>query len=677
MVKFEDGRQRATNYIQICHNIADSYPQGTPHGTQKDAIQNGMDAVKGKGPLKVHFELIKNAKGCFFTITDSNTTGLSGPVLDIDEYDSNLSEDANWARFESFAFTKSRSDAIGARGQGKFIFLNASNDYTMYYDTLRDDCVYRLGGTQAQAVGCPILPPSGEEPWEGKRGAIELMERCGLEPLSVPGTRIIIVDPIDDLLKELQNGQFIQAIQETWFRAIEKKRAIITVSDGANSTKVKLPQPYPLPSKDSKEHKGWILGKDFKESDIVLSGSEHFKVKRFHAVYLNTGKVPENMQGIAIIHFGMKITSLPPNLFPPQVRERVTGFIELDHALDQELRKGENQHPNHYDLKRRKRLPRAIIQYIENQLNAFGKSKLGIGVDPREIKKRRRNNAEEWAMRQLQKYAGDLDMFGAKGKGYRPPKNVEPPPLKIIGISINNFSYPDPEIAPRVNWGHKFIDLKVTAYNQSSESRKLYLSLSVLQGDSLALSIVDHKLIALEPGAAESFEPFEIEIDKEHFAEPGKYRLKATLLDETSGDRIDSVARYFWVEKDPPLRQPFQIEHKRGFPEPYERRQWLTYGAINNSPTLWVNTMHPVYLDAEDDEEKQKDYMLQIILEGAMNFILDRPDQEDGSPDYHPLSAENILGGQSAIEKEEVPSKTYGEVFRYLSDVRWRMIEEE
>ncbi len=676
MVKFEDGRQRPTNYIQICHNIADSYPQGTPHGVQKDAIQNGIDAVKGKGPLKVHFELIRNMKGCFFTITDSNTTGLSGPVLDIDEYDSNLSEDANWARFESFAFTKSRTDAIGARGQGKFIFLNSSKDYTMYYDTFRDDGVYRLGGTQAQAVGCPILPPSDEEPWEGKRGAIELMERCGLEPLSIPGARIIIVDPIDDLLTELQKGKFIQAIQETWVRAIEKNRAIITVSDGENSIEVKLPQPYPLPNKDSIEHKVWILGKNFEDNDIKLSSNEHFKIKRFHAVYLNTSKVPDYMRGIAIIHFGMKICSLEPTLFPPHVRERVTGFIELDDLLDKELRKGENQHPNHYDLKWRRRLPHAIKQYIRNQLNEFGKNKLGLGVDPREIKKRRRNSAEEWAMRQLQKYAGDLDMFGAKGKKHTPPKPIPPTPLKIVGISINNFSYPVPEIAPRVNWGHKFVELNVTVCNKSSESRELHVSFSVLQGDSLVLPKVDHKLITLEPGSSKSFGPFDIDIDKEQFAEPGEYRLKATLLDGISGDRIDSVARRFWVEKDPPLRQPFQIELQRSFPEPYERRQWIISGAINNSPTLYVNAGHPAYKDAEDDEEeKLNDYMFQIILEGAMNFILDRPDQEDGSPDYHPLSAENILGVQSAIEKEEVPSKTYNEVFRYLSDIRWRMFE--
>ena len=51
-VDFADGRQRPADYINICRNIADSYPAGIAHGIQKDAIQNGLDAVAGKKPLR-------------------------------------------------------------------------------------------------------------------------------------------------------------------------------------------------------------------------------------------------------------------------------------------------------------------------------------------------------------------------------------------------------------------------------------------------------------------------------------------------------------------------------------------------------------------------------------------------------------------------------------------------
>ena len=158
---FKEGRQRPADYIAICNNIADSYPNGTPHGVQKDAIQNAVDAGKARNAVNVRFEFIANSKGRFVTITDSNTSGLTGPVLrDVEDYDKDLPEDYHWARFEAFAFTKSDPDAIGARGQGKFVFLRASNSYTMYYDTLRKDGIYRLGATQAQHTGCPRRCPA-------------------------------------------------------------------------------------------------------------------------------------------------------------------------------------------------------------------------------------------------------------------------------------------------------------------------------------------------------------------------------------------------------------------------------------------------------------------------------------------------------------------------------------
>ena len=85
--EFSNGRERATNYIQICNSFADSYPEGIPHGVQKDAIQNSIDAVKGRGPLKMEFKLVENEKGCLFTMTDSNTSGLTGLVFeDAEDY---------------------------------------------------------------------------------------------------------------------------------------------------------------------------------------------------------------------------------------------------------------------------------------------------------------------------------------------------------------------------------------------------------------------------------------------------------------------------------------------------------------------------------------------------------------------------------------------------------------
>lgn len=513
MDEFSNGRQRATNYIQICNSFADSYPESIPHGVQKDAIQNGIDAVKGKGPLEMEFALIENEKGRFFTMTDSNTLGLTGPVFEeVEDYKEDLPEDYHWARFESFAFTKENPDAIGARGQGKFIFLSSSKKHLMYYDSRRGDGIYRVGGTRADRTGCPILPSKGEK-WEGDYGTAQLNQRCGLEPLKVVGTRVIIVEPIDELIEALENGSFVRAIQETWFRVIEKKGATITVYHSGRSEEVTLPFPHPLPRRDSSDHKVWSV----KNEEITLATKESYRVKHFSAVYLNSGKVPEDMQGIAIIHNGMKITSLPMNSAPPNVRERVAGFIEFDRALDRELRKGQNQHPNHYDLKWKRRIPQAIKVFVNMQLEAFGRSKLGLHPDPREVKNRRRTNAEEWAMRQLMKYASNLDLFGAK-EGPKPPlpspPPPPPPPVKPIGVSISNFAFPDPEIAPRVNWGQQFTGLGVTAYNNREKTRDVVVKFQVFYGDLATLPLIEGERFTLVSKEHRHLGPFEIAIEK-------------------------------------------------------------------------------------------------------------------------------------------------------------------
>jgi hypothetical protein len=673
--EFDGGRDRPANYISICDNLADSYPMGVPHGVQKDAVQNAVDAVTGKGPVHLEFALVENAKGRFFTMTDSGTTGLTGPVLEPKDYERDLPPDHHWARFESFAFTKNDPDAIGARGQGKFIFLRASKCYTMYYDTLRRDGVYRVGGTQAKKTGCPILPPAGQK-WEGSRGAKELKDRCGLTPLSAIGSRVIIVDPQDDLVESLENGTFHGAIQETWFRAMEKKRLVVGIRRGRRpAEEVGLPQPYPLPRTDTREHKIWLLERDTAAKEVALTDGRLFGVKHFHAVCYATTDVPEEMRGIAVMQNGMKITSLQMEFAPPSLRDRLTGYIEFDRDLEQELRKRENQNPNHYDLWWRRSVPRAIKAYVQRQLDAFGKAKLGLGVDPREESNQRRSRAEEWAMRQLMKYAADLDLFGAKGK--TPPGGGGDPPIpKLLGISINGFVFPDPEIMPRVNYGHQFDGFRVTAYNNTESAVKVTTSCKVMLGDTQVLDVVPRHEAVLDARQNSSVGPFSITVAEKVFAEPGEYRIVATLFNSATGNRIDRVSRRFWVEKDPDLRQPFDLKPADGLPPPNEHSQWFATGAINSSPTVYYNTKHPAYRIAEDNgDEPIADYMLNLTLEAAVDFILRRPDSAAGKTDFHPLDAESILGAQGSVTREDIPGRTYAEVVRMVSEVRWRMME--
>jgi len=677
MIEFNMGRERPANYIQICNTLADTYPFGVYHGLQKDAIQNSVDARRGKGKVYVSFELIENKKGKFIIITDNNTSGLTGSVLyDVKDYDLELPSDYHWARFESFAFTKEDPEAIGARGQGKFIFLRSSKTYTMYYDTLLQDGVYRVGGTQATQTGCPILPPKNVKPWEGEIGAQELLNRVGLTPLKVVGARIIIVDPIEEVCDTFFNGELLKAIEETWFRLLDKQLLHITVTSNSDSKSAQLPFIFPLANKDSSNTKVWKLGSDFREKFITLTGGEKFRIKNFHAVLIKNQDIPEGLRGISIIHNGMKITSLEMTTAPENIKDQIVGYIEFDTELDRELRKGENQHPNHYDLKWRRRIPHAIKYYVNRQLEEFGVEKLGLRKDPRQIQKRRRTSAEDWAIQKLMKFVNDLDLFGAKGSA-RPSISVDPAPMKPIGVSINNFSYPNPEIAPRVNWGDNFSDLTVTSYNKSKYEVGISLLVQILIGDAIVFLPIERISMRITKNSQFCSSSFKITVDEDRFNQPGMYRLNATIFGSKTGDKIDSVSRRFWVESDPPLRQPFELEPLAEFPEPYKYLQWYTSGSINNSPILYYNMSHPQYriVEEEDDQDMLNEYIFDIALNGAIQFILNRPNKVDGSPDFHPLVANNILGQRESFEKEEIPNKTYEEVNRFISEVRWKIFE--
>ena len=97
MVDFKSGRARAANYQNICETIADSYPEGLAHGVQKDGIQNAFDARVGRSSVMVRLSLIENPKGTCLTIADSNTTGLTGPVVEsIADYETDLPADHHW-----------------------------------------------------------------------------------------------------------------------------------------------------------------------------------------------------------------------------------------------------------------------------------------------------------------------------------------------------------------------------------------------------------------------------------------------------------------------------------------------------------------------------------------------------------------------------------------------------
>ena len=199
-------RRTVRNWPEDVRAIVDGYRAYTtiPHAVQKDAIQNGWSARKnnkGKG-WSFTFELVKGLSERFLLMTDEGTSGLTGKVLTPEEYEMELPSEERWGRFEGVAFTQPRAErTLGSRGRGKFIFVGASKEHTILYDTLREDGNYRFGFRTVEKTESPICAIDGDE------GKLKLLKMTGnlISPLSVAGTRVIIVNPDDELIEDIKS----------------------------------------------------------------------------------------------------------------------------------------------------------------------------------------------------------------------------------------------------------------------------------------------------------------------------------------------------------------------------------------------------------------------------------------------------------------------------------------
>ncbi len=331
---YKKGRERAVDYIGVAETIAQSYPdplvpgmESTAHGVQKDAIQNGWDNRRSKkATLHFEFSLVKNGHGQFLALEDDGA-GLTGKVWSreklnkLEDEGKELPPEERWARFESFGFMREAAGGIGSRGQGKFLFIHASKGKEIVYETQFPDGSYRVGATKASRMGCPMLH------WEGKSAVTKLTERTGLSPIHHVGTRVVICDVNATTAKAIKDGTFRRAIEETWWRNIQKGRAKIVVTADGKQAMAEAPSIYSIPKKGSMgrlKHQG----KDVKVwrpdvSKLRLPDGGRFKA--FEVCYRNDLPVAEELKGIAVLHYGMKVATIYPQYLPKEISDGFSG----------------------------------------------------------------------------------------------------------------------------------------------------------------------------------------------------------------------------------------------------------------------------------------------------------------------------------------------------------------
>ncbi len=605
----KDGyRDTTTNWLGFVKQVRDGYERfmGVSHGVQKDAIQNGWDArIHKKGPeWGFEFELIVHNGRTLFTMTDSGTHGLTGRVLtNPKEYYEDMPGDLRWARFESLAFTKGSAEDLGSRGRGKFIFVAASKEHIIFYDTLLADGTYRLGTRIVTQTSSPVKHWGGDE---AKAKLAELTNNL-LKPLEKAGTRVIISEPVEELTEAVKTGEFEKYLSETWWEIIQKYNAKIYITVDGKRKRISLPSGFPPPEKDDKE-KGiftWI-----KEHEKIPGTS--FKIKKMHIVCDKSG-IDEMLSGISVQRGGMKVTSIEPKYIPKHIAENIYGYVTVDDNLEKEIRGSEND--EHYQVSYTKKVLRCFRDYIINEISEFAGKKLGYGKDAREVKREMHRRAEQVATERFNQIAEDMGLRttfpGKHGKKKGP---IGPKEFKEIYISMSEPTFPDPTVR-RVNYGDSLKNISVSAVNNSPDKIKVRLKLRVRFGGNLIREILE-KDLEIKPGSSSKiFGPYEEKITKSAYPHKGKYSVSA-LLDSLErgkkGHKYDRRSKAFYVELTPPKGGIFEKCIPFELPEMPHLMGYAKTGE-SGGYILEYNMAHNEYLEIEDDEEKLAQHLFRIM----------------------------------------------------------------
>ena len=292
-----------------------------PNGFQKDAIQNAVGARKTNKwkNWRCDISLVENEKGQYIIVEDFGTVGLTGKIIPISEIDklmaqgSVLGPDERLSRFTSMFNSGGNTTGGGLFGAGKSVYSVASQSYTYYYDSLREDGVYVANVNRCGQVLAESLINDDAKKF--------IKDKTGLSEKKSTGTRIIIENPRKDLIESIQNETIIPYIQESWWRIIERLKDGAAIS--VNGKEVLVPKEIKSAATHSFE---------LQNVETYIDG---YRVKHF-GLYTLILVIIFGL-GFLIIAKGMKIGDIDLKDIPKKIDGKFWGYIEVDEQWEDEL----------------------------------------------------------------------------------------------------------------------------------------------------------------------------------------------------------------------------------------------------------------------------------------------------------------------------------------------------
>lgn len=487
------GVQVPTNWKSNINQVVAGYEtepaKGLVHGFQKDAIQNTWGArlnKRGTG-WGTKFELIENDIGTFLTIEDWGTTGMTGPNITMEEINKmsgELSPSCKLARFSAMNYSGGNEGA-GLFGRGKLLFSAASKDYNYYFETLTKDEGYRANFKTLSGNTLNVNNVAFED--NDARQFIEVYTK--LSPINNVGSRIIIVNPIDEIVEAIKNGEFIKNIEETWWRILLKYNVTITVEYSGSLTKANVPENY---RHAIAETNGWKI---WSKTNYNVPG--YHSVKKLQ-LFVSQTDLDEDLCGVYFYRKDMKIGEVVLEI-PHQIQNKYFGFIEVDDEWEKELAINENL--EHYGVKNKnKRSYQKIKSEIMNEHRLF-MEELGL------IKKKR--SEDDHLRKELNEISQGLDSFfstlnmnsiGSKGEK-----------KDAVEVSWAGMEFPS-SYQNRLFTGDVIENIKFKVKNNTGSTKKINYKLFVKCHNKEVLSIAEGE--SRISGSLENIiGPFNLKID--------------------------------------------------------------------------------------------------------------------------------------------------------------------
>ena len=261
-----------------------------PNGFQKDAIQNAVGARKTNKwkNWRCDISLISTTCGEYVVVEDSGTVGLTGENIPADQINDMMARgkvlpaEERLSRFTSMFNSGGNTTGGGLFGAGKSVYSVASQSYTYYFDSLREDGLYVANVNKSGQVNSVA--------YEGIEAKKYISENTGLSEKKTVGTRIIIESPKAELVRSINSGEIIPFIQESWWIIIQRLGDTAAIS--VNGVKVDVPEDIKKASHSF----------ELQNTELYMPG---YKVKHFGLYVFDDGS--NRWQGVSYYRKGMKI----------------------------------------------------------------------------------------------------------------------------------------------------------------------------------------------------------------------------------------------------------------------------------------------------------------------------------------------------------------------------------